>query len=283
MRRLIANLVPFCALVIASYWLLFARTPRIERDMVAGLDDPIRAWGDSRLYRGLDPEALGRGLGRPVVSWARHGAGVYDLEVFVDRAPERCDAIVGVSLAMLLRENNRDYHRSGLSARGLYELARHGWSFDGVLKVFLDNRDGGDSPVHVKPKVYPARPEPRPSRARLALYRGFAADRAPRPQYLAKQVVLRRAIERLLGKKCRVAAIEFPVHPTFAALRQRSIYRDYLGWLEQLAAREDRLELIRAGPSFHRGDNAFHDYSHLNRRGRERMTRLVIDALARRW
>ena len=271
MRKLLLSLLLFTAGLVPLYGVLFARVPDREREL-SELEDAVLVWGDSRTAQGIDPRHLAARLDRPVRSFATHGAGVYDFAVFADRAPQRCEAVVALSFAVLRRDIDTDYHRSGLSPWGLGQMVRAGFSPRQVLEVFLRNRAGGTSPVHAASDAYPTADAPVQSAHQ---YDKFAAERQPIADFARKIEVMRHGLDRLLERGCTVTVIEIPVTETLSTLRDASVYSGYREWL---AGYGDSIA-VYTPPVPPTDENPFYDLSHLNAAGRRWLTDWLAEQL----
>lgn len=127
MKRFILHIICFAVLLIGSYAGYYAY--KMHETRLPEAD--VYAWGDSRMYWGLNTELLAELTGKRVVTTAQEGASVYDMLVFVDRVPDHSVCIIGYSECVLFRLHESDYNRSGCNWK---VLAQMGWNTNYTMK-----------------------------------------------------------------------------------------------------------------------------------------------------
>ena len=260
MRRFILHIIEFSLLLIGSYSGYYVykthqtRLPNAE----------LFAWGDSRMYYGLNTELLEELTGKKVVTTAKEGASVYDMLVFVNRVPANSTCILGYSECVLFRLHEQDYNRSGCNWK---VLAQVGWHTNYTIKelygiaknnIWEPKQIMTDAHAYFLNADTVCTPEPWPG-----WYKMYT-DNFPR--YEAKTICYEMAIRELLSKHCTVILLDIPGYPEMERLaaegsRNRQLAEELTQHLcEEFELPQDTIEI--ASDSM-----LYYDLSHLNEMG----------------
>jgi hypothetical protein len=226
----------------------------------------VYAWGDSRMYWGLNTELLAELTGKRVVTTAQEGASVYDMLVFVDRVPEHSTCVLGYSECVLFRQHESDYNRSGCNWK---VLAQMGWNTNYTIKelygiaklnIWEPKQIATEAHDYFENADTVCTPEPWPG-----WYKMYT-DTFPR--FEAKGICYEMAIQKLLNKYCTVVLLDLPGYPEMERLaaegsRNRQLAEELTQHIcEEFALDQDTIEI--------ESDSLlYYDLSHLNERGSE--------------
>jgi hypothetical protein len=280
-RRFRRYTVAFVATAVAGFavgaWLpVLAARADAERNFAG--DSTVLVWGDSRTQHALDIERIGSAIGRPVWSLSRSGAGPYDLMVMEDLVPDGATVVISPSLAMLTRPAELDSNRVGLSWMALARLWRSGYPIAVLHDIWVNNRYS----------LRARRSQTHPTHAaadgildeHLSAYRERLREVDPWIFEL-KWELLWTSIDRLLARGCDVYLVEAPVSGMFRAERRDSRFGDFSERLARAAA-ERRVPAF-LNVELPRSPNPMWDHTHLNERGRDQFTGMLLDRWAASW
>lgn len=262
MKRYILHTMAFLLLLLASYAGYYAY--KMHETRLPEAD--VYAWGDSRMYWGLNTELLEELTGKKVVTTAQEGASVYDMLVFVDRVPANATCILGYSECVLFRQHESDYNRSGCNWN---VLAQMGWNTNYTIKELY-----GIAKQNIwEPKLIATEAHgyyenadtvctPEPWEGWYKMYTDTFS------RFEAKSICYETAIRKLLDKQCTVVLLDLPGYPEMERLaaegsRNRQLAKDLTQHLcEEFALVQDTIEI--------ESDSLlYYDLSHLNERGSE--------------
>lgn len=259
-KRFILHIIGFAVLLIGSYAGYYAY--KMHHTRLPKAD--IYAWGDSRMYWGLNTELLKELTGKKVVTTAQEGAGVYDMMVFVDRVPNHSVCILGYSECVLLRQLESDYNRSGCdwkvlvqmglntdyTIKELYEIAKKNiWKPKQIETEAHDYFKNGDTVCT---------PEPWPG--------WYNAYTRPLPYFEAKGMCYELAIKKLLDKHCTIIILDLPGYPEMERLAAaKSPNRQLTIELTQHICNE--FDILLDTIEIESDSLLYYDLSHLNERG----------------
>lgn len=245
-------------------------------------NDPAALYviGDSRVVHGLDIELLSKRLDEPVHNFATHGMSAYNIYVVADTLPAGARVLLAPSLGMFLRQREFLSFESGLSFKGLLEMARLDYEWWYFEKILVSNRYPlGLQHFRVNREGYPLTDKPDLVKIQrfVELYEGLTE---PPERFRKNEALFTKAVELLLAKGCDVRIVEFPITKELRAMREKSIFKDLTTEIEVLSDPRLRswtnLEL-----EDREGKNLFWDMDHLNIRGRTAFTEwLIANALS---
>lgn len=260
MKRFILHIIGCASLLIGSYVgyyaYLMCKTKLPQAD--------IYAWGDSRMYWGLNTELLEELIGKRVITTAQEGASVYDMLVFVDRVPANSTCIIGYSECVFFRYHESDYNLSGCNWK---VLAQMGWNTNYTIKELYGIAKKNiwePKQITTEQHAYFANgdtvctPEPWPG-----WYKMYT-DTFPRLE--AKGICYKMAMRKLLDKHCTVVLLDLPGYPEMERLAaDESPNRQLSVELTQhlcdiFAIPQDTIEIET-------DSLLYYDLSHLNERG----------------
>lgn len=272
MPRFLVKLAIFSLLFPVVY---IAAYSAVRAAYIRSLDLPENAlyvWGDSQGYLGLDLQRLSELTERPVLSFATHGSGMNDLYVFADSVPADSDVLICAGLPMLIRETDRDFHRSGLSLRGILGMVRGPYSWKNLWYVFRMNRDPLNVVVRQEsPAAYPVTETP--SLKRREAYAIDDESMELPAFYLQRIPLFRGGIDVLESKGCHVTIVPFPLSAANSQRRWEKLY-------EEFRPLEGEHVILADHPRLSTDRNLMYDISHFNSDGREEMTEYVGKVLA---
>ena len=260
MKRFILHTVSFIIFLIGSYAGYYAY--RMHETRLPQAD--IYAWGDSRMYWGLNTELLEELTDKKVITTAQEGASVYDMLVFVDLVPDHATCIIGYSECVLFRFHESDYNLSGCCWK---VLAQMGWNTNYTIKELYSiakNNIWEPKQIATEQHAYFANadtvctPEPWPG-----WYKMYT-DTFPR--FDAKGICYEMAIKRLLDKNCTVILLDLPGFPEMERLAaaespNRKLTVELTHHLcDMFAIPQDTIEIET-------DSLLYYDLSHLNERG----------------
>jgi hypothetical protein len=268
MKQFILHIIGFAVLLIGSYAGYYAY--KMHKTKLPQAD--IYAWGDSRMYWGLNLELLEELKGKKVITTAQEGASVYDMLVFVDRVPANSICIIGYSECVLFRYHESDYNRSGCNWTA---LAQMGWKTNYTIKELY-----GIAKQNIwEPKQIATDPHeyfenadtvctPEPWEGWYKMYKDTF------PRFEAKGLCYEMAIRTLLNKQCTVILLDLPGYPEMERLaaegsQNRRLSRELLLRLcEEFDLSQETIEI--------KNDSLlYYDLSHLNERG----SKLLVEEL----
>lgn len=260
MKRFILHIIGFAVLLVGSYVGYYAY--KMHETRLPQAD--IYAWGDSRMYWGLNTELLEELIGKKVITTAQEGASVYDMLVFVDRVPANSVCILGYSECVLFRYHESDYNLSGCNWK---VLAQMGWNTNYTINELYGiakNNIWEPKQIATESHAYFVNADtvctPEPWEGWYKMY----TDTFPR--FEAKGMCYEMAIRKLLDKHCKVVLLDLPGYPEMERLAAaKSPNRQLTVELTQhlcngFAIPQDTIEI--------KSDSLlYYDLSHLNERG----------------
>lgn len=276
MRKFLLTLGQFGAFSAFS-WLAFyfAYVQLQDRYDTGRRRDAIYIWGDSQALRGVDLVKLSQETGRPVYSLAEHGAGVYDLSVFVERVPDNSTVIVALSPTVLARRVERDWNRSGLSFTSLWRLSQCGYRPEDLVRIVRHNvRPNRAARFKSELPLHPWAADAVASRP-LSHYAEILQRISP--SFAWKKNVYTSSLAKLREKHCRIILVDFPEVEAFIELFASTPYGpamdDYA-----TALRSDGFTIFT--PTFDTDRNVFYDYTHLNKLGARELSRQLAPVIS---
>lgn len=282
MVRFLLRALGFLFLFVGCFLLLHEGLERATQSWalwdVRQPQQAIYVWGDSRTYRGLDLEAFEKLSKRSVVSYAYPGVGVYDLLYAVEQVPRRSLVLLGVSYPIL--EGKKRFERSGLSFSAMRHLQEQGATWSHLFSILKWNRNPLRTQARRRGPVYPNKPY-------MVNVKHFLKHAGPVPNnrrlepgrlsYLSNQKLYHLAIQLLIKKDCKVVLLRLPVAPVLHnKLWKRGQYRKAFDSFRVLT-KKGVLSLLDLKLRWKK--NPWFDPSHLNARGRDKMTFAVWKAL----
>jgi len=234
--------------------------------------NPIFVIGDSRSYHGLDCLLLEDLTSRQVITFAKHGAGVYDMTVNAEFVPIGSTVILSPSCATMVRPKSRDKNRSGISITCLQNLYFAGYSFNECAKIISNNWRIYHPVGRTKTKIYDY--SSTPNTKWWPLFEARYSHSKPVAHYETKWTVFEKLIDLLKSKQCQVILVEFPISERLHELRNQSAYKSFT---ERLKRYQCDQVLVLSGIKLDAEKNPFYDDSHLNEYGRELATRWIYD------
>lgn len=265
MRRFVLEIVFFAILLIGSYAGYYAYCMHKTRLPEAD----IYAWGDSRMYYGLNTELLEELTNKKVVTTAKEGASVYDMLVFVDRVPNHSVCILGYSECVLFRFHEQDYNRSGCNWKVLSQM---GWNTNYTIdELYGIAKNNIWEPKQIETETHAyfenadtvCTPEPWPG-----WYKMYT-DTFPR--FEAKGICYEMAIRKLFDKQCTVILLDLPGYPEMERLAaEGSPNRQSAEELTQHICNE--FEIPQYAIEIASDSLLYYDLSHLNERGNVLLT-----------
>ncbi len=265
-KRFILHIIGFAVLLIGSYAGYYAY--RMHQTKLPQAD--IYAWGDSRMYWGLNTELLEELTGKKVITTAQEGASVYDMLVFSDRVPANSICIIGYSECVLFRPHESDYNLSGCNWK---VLALMGWKTGYTIKelygiaknnIWKPKQIATNSHDYFENADTVCTPEP------WSGWYKMYTDTFPR--FEAKGICYEMAIQKLLNKHCTVILLCIPGYSEMERLvatespnRQRAKeLRRHI--CDEFAIPTDSIEITC-------DSLLYYDLSHLNERGSVLLTK----------
>lgn len=266
MRRFVLEIVFFAILLIGSYAGYYAY--KMYETRLPEAD--IYAWGDSRMYYGLNTELYEELTNKKVVTTAKEGASVYDMLVFVDRVPNHSVCILGYSECVLFRFHEQDYNRSGCNWKVLSQM---GWNTNYTIdELYGIAKNNIWEPKQIETETHAyfenadtvCTPEPWPG-----WYKMYT-DTFPR--FEAKGICYEMAIRKLLDKQCTVILLDLPGYPEMERLAaEGSPNRQLAEELTQHICNE--FEIPQYAIEIASDSLLYYDLSHLNERGSVALTK----------
>ncbi len=224
--------------------------------------DAIFIWGDSQMYEGIDLAELSATLDKKVYSSARYGSGVYDFLCFTEHVSKKSEVIISVGKLVQIRRKKYDYHRTGLSPKGLFTLWQNNYSNRELFTIIKKNLKPS-SYIRAKIKLAPHQDI---IKADLPLEH-FQNYYQQIPSFLKdKQNIYLAGIKNLIEKKCTIIFLEFPYHPQLAEIESESpVLPETEDFKERIASlfAEFKTDTI----FIETNKNIFKDFSHLNQAG----------------
>ena len=222
----------------------------------------IFVWGDSQMYEGIDLAELSTTLDNKVYSSANYGAGVYDFLCFTEQVPKNSEVIMSVSKLVQVRRKKYDYHRTGLSPKGLFILWQNNYSNRELLAIIRKNLKPSTY-IRTKTKLTPYQDTIKP-KIPLAHFQNYYQQI---PSFLAdKQNIYLAGIKNLINKNCTITFLEFPYHPQLAKVeRQSPVLPRTENFKERIASLFTEFKTDTIFLKINK--NIFKDFSHLNQVG----------------
>ena len=266
MRRFILEIIFFAVLLIGSYAGYYAY--KMYETRLPEAD--IYAWGDSRMYYGLNTELLEELTNKKVVATAKEGASVYDMLVFVDRVPAYSTCIIGYSECVLFRLHESDYNRSGCNWKVLTQM---GWLTNYTIKelygiaklnIWEPKQIATEAHAYFENADTVCTPEPWPG-----WYKMYT-DTFPR--FEAKGICYEMAIRKLLDKQCTVILLDLPGYPEMERLAATNSPNRHLSdsLINRLCS---ECEIPMESIDIVCDSLLYYDLSHLNERGSIALTK----------
>lgn len=266
MRRFILEIIFFAVLLIGSYAGYYAY--KMYETRLPEAD--IYAWGDSRMYYGLNTELLEELTNKKVVATAKEGASVYDMLVFVTGVPAYSTCIIGYSECVLFRLHESDYNRSGCNWKVLTQM---GWLTNYTIKelygiaklnIWEPKQIATEAHAYFENADTVCTPEPWPG-----WYKMYT-DTFPR--FEAKGICYEMAIRKLLDKQCTVILLDLPGYPEMERLAaEGSPNRQLAEELTQHICNE--FEIPQYAIEIASDSLLYYDLPHLNERGSVSLTK----------
>jgi len=231
-------------------------------------------WGDSQTYQGIDLKTLKIRTNKKIYIAARHGAGIYDFLVFVEKVPINSDVLVAISKPVQLRRKEMDRNRSGISLFALKSLLDNNYSWSEIFqiikknkkptKLFLSNTNMykySDSITFSEP---------------IELFENIYKTV---PSYLNdKQNLYTVGINKLKSKNCRIYLVDFPYHELLNEIENNSpIKKQTDSFFKKMRTeanciRLDSLDLITE-------KEVMHDLTHLNCYGAKQVSEFIGETI----
>lgn len=266
MKQFILHIIGFAFLLIGSYIGYYAYLMHQTRLPQAD----IYAWGDSRMYWGLNIELLEKLIGKRVLTTAQEGASVYDMLVFADKVPEKSICILGYSECVLFRFHESDYNRSGCDWNVLMHLALHTnytlKELYGIAKLnkWEPKQITTDSHAYFENADTICTPEP------WSGWYKMYTDTYPR--FNAKGICYEMAIKKLFDKECTVILLDLPGYPEMERLAATNSPNRHLSdsLINRLCS---EYEIPMDSIDIMCDSLLYYDLSHLNERGSIALTK----------
>jgi hypothetical protein len=146
------------------------------------------------------------------------------------------------------------------------------YSLTGAYKIFMHNRDFFRWAVKFRYLPYPNNKNPETTE--MSAYKQvFNMIELPQ-YYLPRFEAIGDGIETLVQKGCRVFVFELPVTEQLKKMQESSIFSHFSEDLNKLESKGAR---VFSNVYIEEGDgNNFFDLSHLNERGREKFTKILL-------
>lgn len=232
-------------------------------------------WGDSQAFQGIDLKILKHTTNKDVYTAARHGAGVYDFLVFVEKVPSNSDVLVAISKPVQLRSKTMDRNRCVISINALKFLIKNNYTYKEIFaiikknfrkpeKIFLSNTqmfEYADSIVLSEP---------------IEFFENFYKET---PDYIVdKQNLILKGIEILNRKNCNINFIQFPYHPLLKEIEENSSVKEKTdSFFNKIISITD----IKSIDTLKLADNKqfMYDLTHLNCLGAEQVSIFLAERL----
>lgn len=270
--KILVAVVFFFTLIMSVYFVLrFTSSETYTYD-----NDYVFVLGDSQIYQGLDVLLLGNRKGKPVLTSAGHGAGIYDFLVNEKSIPNNATCIIAFPECALLRNPMSDYNRTGFELSCLQSMFRAGCPLGECRRIANLNRQNiqyktafgnnhsiypySDSIVYSEP---------------LAGFCDMFTDE--KDYFIWKAEAYHQGISQLFKKHNQIILIQFPFEKQVEDCAYNSINRHLTDSLKfnligEYAMKHDTIVL-------HSDSLLMHDLSHMNEVGARMLTCQIADAL----
>lgn len=233
-------------------------------------ENSLFIWGDSQTMRGIDLAVLKDKTNKTIYSAARHGAGVYDFLVFVDKVPANSDVLIGISKLVQIRRKEMDRNLSGISLSALKSLQENNYSWDEIFQIIKKNRKQkklfltNTNMFEYADSIVIGQPIQRFEN----LYKSV-------PSYLAeKQSLYMEGIKKLKNKNCRINLIDFPYHNLLQGIENDSPIKKHTdAFFEKIQIEADCESLDSLNIKVDK--QVMHDLTHLNCYGAEQVSLFI--------
>lgn len=274
MKRFLQNSISFILILAVVVSLIYAGIEYWSPDKSRSKSG-VYLFGDSQLCQDFDLPYFSAGSHEDVISYAHHGAGVYDMIFFANAVPSQSVCIVAFSECALYRDPLTDYNRSGLSVRSLRDMYLSGCPIDECMRIANLNRniiytlctDNTYPLFPYSPEIVYTQP--------LSIFCDIFNRRS---EYaIWKQEAYKKAINILYQKQCRLVIVSFPFEQQVEECATNSINR--------LAADSLRDELCRMYDInmidivLENDSSLMYDLSHFNEIGAHMATTAIIDRI----
>lgn len=255
-------LIPLIYLVLYISVDLFFNSPKAE--------DSLFIWGDSQTYQGIDLKELKNKTGKEIHTTARHGAGVYDFLVFVEKVPENSEVLIAISKPVQLRRKEMDRNRSGISLYALKSLLNNNYSWSEIFQILRKNKrptrlflsnttmyDYADSitigePIELFENIYKTVPS-------------YLND---------KQNLYIEGIKQLKSKRCKIYLIDFPYHKLLNGIENNSPIKNQTDvFFEKIRIEANCIKLDSLYLNSEK--QVMHDLTHLNCYGAKQVSEFI--------
>lgn len=225
-------------------------------------------WGDSQAYQGIDINELREKTQKNIYTAAKHGAGMYDFLVFVDRVPVSSTVLIAISKPAQIRSKSRDRNMGPLSVAALNILINNNYKSSEIFTI-VKNNIGFPENLYMEETFLYEYSDSIKFNEPLEL---FINSYKKIPSHLEnKQNIYVEGIKILKNKNCTIHLISFPYFESLTKIESKSPIKNKT---DQFFKEVVKLINVNNIDTLHLDTNkqVMHDLTHLNNYGAKQVS-----------
>jgi len=274
MKFFLKQILVFIIFLIATLFLIY-KVIDIKSSFVSS-DNALFIYGDSQSLQGLDLKELNRETGFDIYSAARHGAGIYDFYVFIDKVPDNSRVLLSISKLSQVRPFDYESNTSPFNVNALYSLYSVDYNINDLKKIIMRVIKFPTQDFYINNyKLYP-------SYDSLTINQPISTFKErysiPLNDLVKKQELYLFGIKKLIKKNCNITFIEFPYHSTLNNIDENSHLQDnFINFRVSISSLYSNFKIDTL--QFNKDKNIMYDFSHLNYRGANLLTKKLAERI----